>query len=156
MIDHRAYLRYLGKPVGEMDYVWGDNKSMIDSSTVPEAKLHKRHNILSFHYVRSMISRGYINLQYLASGWNFADILMKNWSYQSSYYELIQPIFHHSGNTAALFLDNTLQVDVSIAERSIFGILGSEKRSEKPMTDGEQMASMYSMYTTVRRVLPVR
>ena len=86
IIDHRAYLCYLGKPVGEMDYVWGDNESMINSSTIPESKLNKRHNILSFHYVRSMISRGCINLQHLASEWNFADILTKNWSYQNSYY----------------------------------------------------------------------
>ena len=125
----------LGKPVGEMDYVWGDNKSMIDSSTIPEARLHKRHNILSFHYVRSMISRGYIYLEHLASEWNFADILTKNWSYQSSYYKLIQPVYHHSGDTAALFLDDILELDVSIAEGSIFGILGSEKRSKKPMPD---------------------
>ena len=89
---------------------------MSNSPTVPEAKLHKRHSILSFHYVISMISRGFINLQHLASEWNFADILTKNWSYQSSYYELIQPVFHHSGNTAALFLDDTLELDVSIAE----------------------------------------
>ena len=114
-----AYRRYPGQPVGEIDSVWGDNENMINSPTVPEAKLHKRYSILSFHYIRSIISRGYIH-------------------------------------TAALFLDDTLEVDVSIAEGSIFGILGSEKRSEKPMTDGEQMASMYSMYTTVRRVLPVR
>ena len=58
-IDHRAYLQYLGKPVGEMDYVWGDNESIINSSNFPKAVLHKRHNILSFHYVRSMISQGY-------------------------------------------------------------------------------------------------
>ena len=92
------------------------------------------HNILSFHYVRSMISRGYINLQHLASEWNFADILTKNWSYQSSYHELIQPVFHHFGNIAALFLDDTLELDVSIAEGTIFSILGSEKRSDQPMT----------------------
>ena len=126
IIDHRAYLRYLGKPVGEMDYVWGDNESMIKSSTIPESKLNKRHNILSFHYVRSMISRGYINLQHLASEWNFADILTKNWSYQSSYHELIQPVFHHSGNTVALFLDNTLELDVSIEPGTMFAILGQQ------------------------------
>ena len=63
-----------------------------------------------------MISRRYINLQHLASKWNFADILTKNWSYQSSYHELIQPVFHHSGNTAALFLDDTLELDIYIAE----------------------------------------
>ena len=26
IIDHRSYLRYLGKPVHDMDYVWGDNR----------------------------------------------------------------------------------------------------------------------------------
>ena len=120
-----------------MDYVWGDNKSMIDSSTIPESKLNKRHNILSFHYVRSMISRGYVNLQHLASEWNFADILTKQWSYHSCYRELVQPFFHHSGNTAALFLDNTLELDVAIEEGAIFGIqVGSEKRSPGPMPGG--------------------
>ena len=89
---------------------------MINSSTISEAKLHKKHNILSFYYVRSMTSQGYINLQHLASRWNFADILTKNWSYQSRYHELIQPVFYHSGNTAALFLNDTLELDVSIAE----------------------------------------
>ena len=83
-----------------------------------------------------MISQGYINLQHLASKWNFADILTKNWSYQSSYNELIQPIFYHSGNTAALFLDDTLEVDVSIAEGAIFGILESERSLEKTMLEG--------------------
>jgi len=42
-----AYRRYPGQPVGEMDYVWGDNENMINSTTVPEAKLHKRYSILS-------------------------------------------------------------------------------------------------------------
>ena len=36
-----AYRQYPGQPVGEMDYIWGYNKSMIDSSTIPEARLHK-------------------------------------------------------------------------------------------------------------------
>ena len=150
MIDHQAYLQYHGKPVGEMDYVWGDNESMINSSTLPEAKLHKRHNILLFHYVRNMISQRYINLQHLLSEWNFADILTKKWSYQSSYYELIQPVIHHSGNTAALFFNNTLEVDVSIAEVSIFDILGSEKRSTQPMTKGEQAARVCSTCTSIK------
>ena len=105
---------------------------MINSSTIPESKLNKRHNILSFHYVQSMISRGYINLQHLASKWNFAGILTKNWSYQTSYHELIQPVFYHPGNTAALFLDDTLELDASIAEGAIFAILGSDKRSAQP------------------------
>ena len=130
VINHRSYLRYLGKPVYNMDYVWGDNESMINSSTIPEAKLHKRHNILSFHFVRSMISRGCINILHIESKYNFADILTKHWGYQGIYYKSIQPVFHHVGNTAALFLDYTLEVDVSINEDSMrFGILGSGRTS---------------------------
>ena len=142
-----------------MDYVWGDNESMSNSPTVPEAKLHKRHNILLFLYVISMISRGCINLQHLASEWNFSDMLTKNGSYQSSYYKLIQPLFHHSGNTAALFFEDVLEVDVSIAEGSIFGILGSDRLSEKPMNGTHvcgQTIVETGMYTMVRRVLPVQ
>ena len=117
-----AYRRYPGQPVGEMDYVWGDNENMINSPTVPEAKLHKRYSILSFHYIRSIISRGYIN-------------------------------------TTALFLNNTLEVGVSIAEESIFSILGSEKKSEKPMNGTRvcgQTIVETGMYTTVRRLLLVQ
>merc|ERR1712238_275536 len=115
LIDQTGCSVMKRKDVGEIDYVWGDNENMINSPTIPEAKLHKRHSILSFYFVKRMISQGYINLQHPASEWNFADNLTKNWSYQSSYFELIQHIFHHSGNTAALFLDDTLEVDVSIA-----------------------------------------
>ena len=131
-----------------MDYVWGDNESMIKSSTIPESKLNKRHNILSFHYVRSMISQGYINLQHLASEWNFADILTKNWSYQSSYHPLIQPVFHfhHSGNTAALFLDDTLELDVSIQPGTMFAILGSDKLSAQSKPEMRVCGKLNTIY----------
>ena len=136
IIDHQAYLRYLEKSVDKMDYVWEDNESMINSSIIPEAKLHKQHNILSFHYVRSMISQGYINLQHLASHSNFADVLTKNWSYQSSYCELIQPI--------------SLESDVSIAEESILSILGSDKCLSRPITEGEQATGVCGTCTTIK------
>jgi hypothetical protein len=86
---------------------------MINSATIPDTKLHKQHSILSFHFVRSMIACRYINLQHLKSEYNIADILNKHWGYQSTY-ELIRPISHFGGNTAALYFDDTLEVDRSI------------------------------------------
>ena len=75
-----------------------------------------------------MISRGYINILYIETKYNFAVILTKHWGYQDAYIELIQPVFHHKGNAAALFLDGMLEVDVSINdEDAVFGILGSER-----------------------------
>ena len=96
-----------------------------------------------------MISQGYINLQHLASEWNFADILTKNWSYQSSYHELIQVVFHHSGNTAVFFLDDTLELDVSIAEGSIFSILGSEKRLAQPLPEARMFGKLNTIIKEV-------
>ena len=67
---------------------------------------------------------------------NFPYILTKHWGYQGTHYELIQSVFHHEGNIAALFLDDTLEVDVSInGEDSIkFGILVSGRTSPQPQS----------------------
>ena len=119
-------------PVFNKSYVWGDNESMINSATVPDAKLHKRHNILSFHFVRSMIACGYINLQHIRSESNIADILSKHWGYQSSY-DLIRPIFHHTGNTASLYIDDTLSVDcyTNNTDNFVYGDIPTDGEYEK-------------------------
>jgi len=39
----------------EKSYLFGDNKSVVDSSTKPHLKLHKRHNALSFHQVHEAV-----------------------------------------------------------------------------------------------------
>ena len=59
-------------------------------------------------------------MQHIASKYNFSDILTKHWSYQGTYHELIQPVFHHAGNTASLFLDDTLELDTAIKKGMIF------------------------------------
>ena len=73
---------------------------------------------------------------HIALKYNFADILTKHWSYQGTYQELIQPVFHHEGNTAALFLyDDTLEIDASIDEedsKMIFAILWSDRTLCQP------------------------
>ena len=82
--------------------------------------------------------------------YNFTDILTKHWGYQGTYYELIQPVFHHKGNTAALFLDDTLEVDVSIndEESMRFGILGSERTSTPVLVVGQTSVRQYGSKPT--------
>ena len=92
---------FLGVPIHDISYAFGDNESMINSSKFPYARLHKRHNILSFHYVRSMIAKKFISLNHLVSKSNLADIVTKHWGYSSSY-PLIRPVLHHMGNTGML------------------------------------------------------
>jgi hypothetical protein len=106
VVDLRNTFRYLGVPVHQTSYVFGDNKSMIDSAVFPHSRLHKRHNILSFHYVRCMISKGFISLNHVPSEDNLADIVTKHWSYSGVYKRLLKPIFHYVGNTSTLYIDD--------------------------------------------------
>ena len=59
-IDLRNTLCYLGVPIRKKAYMFGDNKLVVDSSTVPHAKLHKCHNALSFHHVHEAIAAAII------------------------------------------------------------------------------------------------
>jgi hypothetical protein len=57
IIDVRNILRYLGLPIRDKSFMFGDNKSVVDSSMQLNAKLHKRHTMLSFHRVREAAIR---------------------------------------------------------------------------------------------------
>ena len=80
-IDLRNTLRYLGVPINERSYMFGDNQTVVNSATQPHGKLHKRHNMLSFHRVREAIASGMIHFSHIAGDINPADILSKHWAY---------------------------------------------------------------------------
>jgi hypothetical protein len=61
IIDLRNTLRYLGVPFREKSYMFGDKKSVVDSSMQLDAKLHRRHTMLSFHCVREAIAAGILS-----------------------------------------------------------------------------------------------
>ena len=66
IIDLHNTLRYLGVPIREKSYMFGDNKSVVDSSMQLDAKLHKRHTMLSFHRVREAIAAGILSFYFLS------------------------------------------------------------------------------------------
>jgi hypothetical protein len=49
VLDLRLTLHYLSVPIHDVSYIFGDNKSIVQSATQPHAKHHKWHNALSFH-----------------------------------------------------------------------------------------------------------
>ena len=93
VIDLRNTLRYLGVPIRSKSYMFGDNKSVVDSSMQVYAKLHKRHNMLSFHRVREAIASGMIGFYYIPGDINPADILSKHWGYSQIWYQLRALLF---------------------------------------------------------------
>ena len=55
IMELRYMFTMLGVPIEGPTYLFGDNLSMVTSSTVPSSSLKKRHNILSYHRVREAI-----------------------------------------------------------------------------------------------------
>ena len=99
IIDLRNTLRYMGIPVEDRCYMFGDNESVVNSATIPHGKLHKRHIMLSFHRVREAIASGMIVFSYLPGWLNPADILSKHWSYKAVWLSL-KAILFWQGDTA--------------------------------------------------------
>jgi hypothetical protein len=60
IVNLRTTLHYLGIPIQEKSYVFQDNKTVINASLTPHAKLHKRHNALSFHHVQEAVASKYV------------------------------------------------------------------------------------------------
>ena len=79
--DLRHTLRYLGVPIKTKSYLFGDNRSVVTSSTLPHSTLGKRHNILAYHRVREAIASKILAYHWIRTGYNLSDILSKHWDH---------------------------------------------------------------------------
>ena len=84
--DIRQTLRYLGVPIKSKAYMFGDNKSVVTSSTVPHSLLSKRDNILSYHRVREAIAAKILVFHWCDSSQNKSDILSKCWEFSKVFH----------------------------------------------------------------------
>jgi hypothetical protein len=66
-----------GVPLNGPSWRFGDNQSVVTSSTVPYSTLSKRWNALSYHRIRKAIAAGYIRYEHIPGVENIADILTK-------------------------------------------------------------------------------
>jgi len=101
IIDIRNTLRYLGVPIRDQAFMFGDNQSVVNSATTVHAKLHKRHTMLSFHRVREAIASGMIAFVHIPGDKNPADILSKHWGY-SQIWSLLKPVLFWMGDTSVI------------------------------------------------------
>jgi Reverse transcriptase (RNA-dependent DNA polymerase) len=96
IIDLRTTLRYLGVPVHGKSFMFGDNKSVVTSSTIPHSRLNKRHNALSYHRVREAIVAKILRFIHLEGAENPADVLSKHCGYPQMWPH-IQPLLFWKG-----------------------------------------------------------
>ena len=73
----RYMLRCFGIPVTTPTRMYGDNRGVIDSVSIPQSELKKRHIAILYHFVREAIAAKIIDVTWIASNENYADILTK-------------------------------------------------------------------------------
>jgi hypothetical protein len=88
-------------PIREKSYIFGDNKSVVDSSMQLNAKLHKRDTMLSFHCIREAISAEISGFFFLPDDDNPTDILSKHWGYTQAS-ERLKSLLFWRGDTAIM------------------------------------------------------
>ena len=85
IMDIRQTLRYLGAPIGAKSFLFGDNRSVVTSATIPHYTLTKRHNILAYHRVREAIAAKLMAFFWILSAYNLSDIVSKHWNHPTLY-----------------------------------------------------------------------
>ena len=63
--------------------MFGDNKSVLDSASIPTSTLSKKSTLASYHRVREAIPAGYLQFNWNDGKSNPADILSKHWEFAS-------------------------------------------------------------------------
>ena len=74
----RYKLRMFGIPVDEPSFVFGDNKSVLATTTVPGSTIKKKMNSLSYHFIREGCAKDEWQTAYVNTLLNCADLLTKS------------------------------------------------------------------------------
>ena len=91
--DLRLTFRYLGVTIDTATMMFGDNETVVNSSSIPHSRLMKRHNALSYHKTREAIASGMLRFHHIPGTSNPADILSKHWDYPSVWPQLRPLLF---------------------------------------------------------------
>ena len=87
---------YLGVPIIGPSILFGDNESIVNTTSRPHGKLHKRPLMLSYHYVREALATGeYVYSFVNNSKKNASDVLSKHWHHKDVYPNIIKPLLFH-------------------------------------------------------------
>jgi len=100
ILDLHLALRYLGVPLDDPSFMFGDNESVVNTASVPHSKLHKRHHALSYHRTREAIAAGITRFHHIVGTTNPVDILSKHWGHLSIW-ETLHPLLFWQGDPKA-------------------------------------------------------
>jgi hypothetical protein len=102
IMDIRTTFRYFGVPIDGKTYMFGDNKSVVTSSTLPHSMLKKRHQFLAYHRVREAIAFGLLAFFHIPGKENPSDVMTKSLTH-SIMWNLVKPFLFFAGDMADAF-----------------------------------------------------
>jgi hypothetical protein len=82
--------------------MFGDNKMVVKSATLPQLQLGKQHHALAYHFTREAIAAKIVVFNHIPSELNVADILSKKLGTHSQVYTLLKPVLFYQGDTLDL------------------------------------------------------
>jgi hypothetical protein len=89
---------YDGIPFDGPTWTFGDNASVITSSTIPQSTLNKEHNALSYHFFCESIAAKILYLVHVEGKYNHSDILTEALGWVNCC-PLVQPLLFWKGET---------------------------------------------------------
>ena len=136
--------RYLGAPIAAKSFLFGDNRSVVTSATLPHSKLTKRHNILAFHRVREAIAAKLMAFYWIQSAYNLTNMLSKHWDHPTVY-PMILKLLITRGNVTIIPKEATQEKGREILRSQPEKLKKKEQENEKyeiklintPTTRGE-------------------
>ena len=96
IIDLRHTLRYLGVNIDGPSTMFGDNQSVVTSSTIPSSVLNKRSSALNYHRVREAIACGVLNFHHIKGKANPSDVLSKHYAHKDVW-PMLEPVMFWKG-----------------------------------------------------------
>jgi len=91
----RYKLRMMGIPVNGPSYIYGDNKSVLWNTTIPDSTLKKKSQSIAYHFVREGSARDEWRTAYVNTHENPADLLTKALPAGEKRNTFVRMILHH-------------------------------------------------------------
>jgi hypothetical protein len=91
----RYKLRMMGIPLTGPAYVYGDNKSVLYNTTLPDSILKKKTQSIAYHFVREGAARDEWRTAYVNTHENPADLLTKPLPSGEKRWKFVAMILHH-------------------------------------------------------------
>ena len=130
--------------------MFGDNRYVVTSSTIPHSALSRRHNVLAYHRVREAIAAKIIVYTWLKSNYNLSDVLSKHWDHVSIYPALLK-LFITRGKIELIPSEATVPEDKKMEDKKNKDEEMKDKENKDEKTETKTSEEKKDKVTTTTR-----